>query len=280
MPYQRQMMPRTGEKVFRFRERDRSMQTEEMQFRKRCAELAEKSYRNSQYIFTDFLTEAEQGILQSMAREKAAFPAGFSLWGGHEEAERRIARFGSLEEFGYEELFPVRCIRILPLQKKFAETLTHRDYLGALMHLGLERKVIGDILVDKEEACAYVFCEAQIADFLLENIDQIRHTHMKCELTQEIPQRLVPKPEHMEIQVSSGRLDAVAAQVCHLSRSAVLELFREKKVFVNGTPMENPACQPKPGDMISVRGYGRMRFLGTDRVTRKGKEVVVLERYI
>lgn len=256
------------------------MQTEEIQFRKRIAELAEKSYRNSQYIFTDFLTEAEQAILLSMAKDRTAFPSGFSLWGGHEEAERQMVRFGSLEEFGYEEPFPICCIRIFPMQKKFAESLTHRDYLGALMHLGVERKVVGDILADKEESCAYVFCEEQIAEFLMENIDQIRHTHMKCERTEEIPQRLRPKLDRMEIQIASGRLDAIAAQVCHLSRSAVLELFREKKIFLNGIPMENPACQPKPGDMISVRGYGRMRFLGTDRVTRKGKEVVVLERYI
>ncbi len=256
------------------------MQTEEIQFRKRIAELAEKSYRNSQYIFTDFLTEAEQAVLLSMAKNEAAFPSGFTLWGGREEAERQMARFGSPEEFGYEEPFPICCIHIAPLQKKFAESLTHRDYLGALMHLGLERKVIGDILIDKEESCAYVFCQQQIADFLLENIDQIRHTHMKCALTQEIPRRLQPTLERMEIQIASGRLDAIAAQVCHLSRSAVLELFREKKVLLNGIPMENPSCQPKPGDMISLRGYGKIRFLGTDRVTRKGKEVVVLEKYV
>lgn len=68
--------------------------------------------------------------------------AGITLYGGREEAERKILRFGSEAELGYEQPFPICCIRIRPLSAKFADKLSHRDYLGALMNLGIERSTM------------------------------------------------------------------------------------------------------------------------------------------
>lgn len=84
--------------------------------------------------------------------------AGITLYGGREEAERKILRFGSEAELGYEQPFPICCIRIRPLSAKFADKLSHRDYLGALMNLGIERSTIGDILPGEGEA----FCSVRI----------------------------------------------------------------------------------------------------------------------
>lgn len=108
-------------------------QKELEQLKKRFLDLAEKSYRQNVFAFTGFLSLAEQNALQEAMGKNAFCP--FSLWGGNEDCERRMARFGSAEELGYEEDFPIAALRISPLSEKFSEDFSHRDFLGALMHL-------------------------------------------------------------------------------------------------------------------------------------------------
>ena len=124
------------------------------QLKKRFAELAERSYQKNVYVFTDFLNLSEQAVFFEQERELSY--AGYTLWGGTESSERRMLRFGTEELLGYEEPFPITCIRIRPAAKKFAEDLNHRDFLGALMHLGIERSVLGDICLRDQEA--YLIC--------------------------------------------------------------------------------------------------------------------------
>ena len=99
------------------------------QLKNRIRELADKSYNQNQYTFTGFLGLAEQDALWQVEREVKF--AGITLYGGREEAERKLLRFGSEAELGYEQPFPICCIRIRPLSAKFADKLSHRDYLGA-----------------------------------------------------------------------------------------------------------------------------------------------------
>lgn len=148
------------------------------QLKNRIRELADKSYNQNQYTFTGFLGLAEQDALWQVEREVKF--AGITLYGGREEAERKILRFGSEAELGYEQPFPICCIRIRPLSAKFADKLSHRDYLGALMNLGIERSTIGDILPGEGEA--FLFCQDTIAEFICDNLEQIRHTHVRCEV--------------------------------------------------------------------------------------------------
>ena len=96
------------------------------QLKNRIRELADKSYNQNQYTFTGFLGLAEQDALWQVEREVKF--AGITLYGGREEAERKILRFGSEAELGYEQPFPICCIRIRPLSAKFADKLSHRDY--------------------------------------------------------------------------------------------------------------------------------------------------------
>ncbi|MBR1892297.1 MAG: hypothetical protein IJ815_02040 [Lachnospiraceae bacterium] len=266
------------------------MNAETEQFIKRIKELSETSYTNSQYLFTDFLSEAEISDILSIAGNASdaiskgetiicnAYPSGITLYGGHAEATRRIARFGSMEAFAYEEVFPIKIIHIEPRLAKFADTFTHRDFLGAILNLGIDRKVTGDILTDGTEA--YLFCDEKIADFILDNLDKVKHTHIKCSIAETVPSSMAPHMESFEYQVSSERIDGIVSQVTKISRSKSLELFRTGKVFVNGRQMENPSFTPKSGDMISIRGYGKMRYAGVNRTTKKGKLNISVERFI
>ncbi len=168
-------------------ERKHSDEKEIHQLRNRFRDLAEKSFQQGIFTFTGFLGLSEQDIFWQ--EEGKLSHAGYRLEGGCQAADRVVARFGSPEELGYEVPFPIVCVHIRPLAQKFADDLSHRDFLGALMNLGIERSTIGDIKVGEREA--YLFCLDSIAGFICENLSQVRHTHVKCSLTEgpaDIPQ--------------------------------------------------------------------------------------------
>ncbi len=237
---------------------------------RRFADLADAADRNHHYTFTHFLTEAELAAFLSIRHTLA--PCGYTIWGGREDAERVMIRFGSEEELGYTQPFPICCIHIKPLQTKFADALTHRDFLGAIMHLGIERTEIGDILV--KEHSAYLFCTQAMADYLCQELNRVKHTSMQCTITEEIPTAFSQHFTEGEVQVASERIDAVIAKIYHISRSDCLELFRSGKVFLNSRTVTSNSIQLKPDDKISVRGFGKFRFLGINGHTRKGNLIV------
>ena len=121
----------------------------------RIIELSNRAYKNNIYVFSDFLSLSQQDLFFQAARDKSFAPIAYDLFGGYENCERKMVRFGSENDFGYEVDFPIKCIKIEPLAKKFAKAYTHRDYLGSLMSLGIDRKKFGDIFVDGMDAYMY-----------------------------------------------------------------------------------------------------------------------------
>ncbi|MBQ2803624.1 MAG: hypothetical protein IJF07_06970 [Lachnospiraceae bacterium] len=246
------------------------------QLKNRFRDLADKSFGQNVFTFTGFLGLSEQDIFWQLESELRY--TGYSLYGGCEAADRVMIRFGSVEQLGYEVPFPIVCIHIKPLIAKFADKLSHRDFLGALMNLGIERSTIGDIKVGDKEA--YLFCQDTIAEYICENLEQIKHTHVKCAITEHYASIPQEEPVKKAVQVASERVDAVIAKVYNQSRSEVLELFRTGKIFINGRLCENNSRLLKQGDVINARGYGKFIFSGEVRETRKGKlnvEVLVYE---
>lgn len=243
--------------------------------KKRLLELADRSYSHGIYTYTPFLGLSEQQVFYEIQRDVAY--VGFDMEGGSPLCERKMIRFGSLELLGYEETYPIRCLRIEPLTPKFAEYLTHRDFLGAIMNLGIERSIIGDIFVQDKEAV--VFCQESIADFLTESLEQVRHTHVKCTAAETAGQLREPLREELSLTVSSPRIDTVIAKVYGLARSRSLELFGAGRVFVNGRLTENSSYALKNGDAVTARGFGRFIYNGEQGETRKGKMRIGVEVY-
>lgn len=243
--------------------------------KKRFAELAEKSYLCNQFTFTDFLGLSEQSVFYEFLREYGV--ADHTLWGGHALCERRMVRFGSAEELLYEQSFPIVCIQVKPLQKKFADELTHRDFLGALMNLGIERSTCGDIFVQDKEA--YLYAQESIAAFIIESLDHVKHTSVRCELFEGGPKILQQEPKRQEYLVGSQRLDSVLAKVYKLSRSQSLLLIREKKVYVAGRLCENNSYLLKDGDPVTVRGHGRFVYRGVQYESKKGKAGICIDKW-
>jgi len=251
------------------------VEKEIQQQRNRFHDLANKSFQQGIFTFTGFLGLSEQEIFWQ--EEAKLRYAGYCLEGGCENADRVVIRFGSPEELGYEMPFPVSCIHICPLAQKFADELSHRDFLGALMNLGIERSTLGDIKVGEKEA--YLFCLESIGKFLCENLVQVKHTRVKCTITEDykgIPQE---EPALVNIQVPSLRVDAVLARVYNMSREKSLDLFRAGKVYVDGRLCENHSRQLKAGETVNARGYGKFTLAGESRETRKGKLAVDVAVY-
>ena len=225
-------------------------------------DLAAQSAEGCYYTYSIFLSLAEQDVLL-----KARLPA--SLFGGYENAERKIAVFGSEELFGYTEEPPLVCLKIEPLMQKYAEALTHRDFLGSVIALGLERDVTGDIII--HENVGYMFCLENIADFIAENLTKVRRTDVKCTRVPSPPTESITMPEERAFFVASERIDAVIAAIYGFSRSECSKLFGQKLVFINSRLCESPDARIPENAAVSVRGHGRFIYCGIAKTTRKGR---------
>lgn len=251
------------------------MDKEDLLLQKRLSELANRSYGQNMFTFTDFLSLPELDLFYQ--NEPQLRYAGVTIFGGTKEADRKVIRFGNPDELGYEEEFPICCIVVEPLLEKFAEILNHRDYLGALMNLGIERENLGDIFIKGK--VGYVFCLQRIAEYILENLTQVRHTHVKTKILDTMEDFVQKEMEEIEVLAASERIDGVIAKIYHLSRSQSVELFRGKKIYVNSRLCENNSYVLKPSDMISVRGYGKFVYNGVGHETKKGKLSVKIGIY-
>lgn len=241
----------------------------------RLTELANRSYNNNQYTFTNFLSVQELSEYYGMERELAF--AGVTVYGGCDIAERQMIRFGSEENLGYVEEFPITPILIKPLSSKFSDDLNHRDFLGALMNLGIKRETLGDIFVKGNEAC--LFCIDSMAEYITENLTRIKHTTVIASRDCDVSNITEPTLEDKIIQVNSERIDAVIAKVYNLSRGDSLDLFPKNLVFLNGRLCTENAKNLKAEDKISVRGYGKFIFSNIAGVSKKGKTNCLVKIY-
>lgn len=254
---------------------------EEQLFRNRLCELASRSYGKGIYTFTDFLSLSEQSTVFEMQRELSyAHP---SFFGGADFCERRILRFGCEDEMGYDEPYPIYAVEVSPAAPAFAAPLTHRDYLGAILNLGIERSVIGDIAIDRDTNTAYVFCLESISDFLAENLVKVRREGVKCRIIYdltELPTGIEPRLERKTLSVASARIDAVLSAAWNISRTDSSDAVKSGLVFVNQRLCTSPSDNLKEGDLVSLRGKGRFIYLGVNYVSRKGRDNISLDMFV
>lgn len=231
--------------------------------KKRFKELNERSRNKGIYFYSDFLNLYEQTILYDELKY------GYTLYGGFSEAERKIAIFGSEDEFGYPPQPPVKILKVSPLSQKFADDLTHRDFLGSLMGLGIKRETLGDIIIS--DNCGYIFCLENMAKFIIDNLTSVRRTSVFCEECENLPENALPLPEEKLIIVSSLRLDALISAIYNISRSKSSALVDGEKVFINGKLINSISKTIENDDTVSVRGYGRFKLTEILGDTRKGR---------
>ncbi len=240
-------------------------------FKNRIKELSERSKNRGIYFYSDFLNLYEQTILYETIKY------GYTLEGGYEDAERKIACFGDEQELCYPPQPPVSIICIEPLSAKFSDTLTHRDFLGSLIGLGIKRETLGDIII--KDNVGYLFCLDSISKFIIDNLTKVKHTSVSCSICNELPQKILPEPKEKVIIVSSLRLDAAISSVYDLSRSKSAALVDGEKVFINGKLTNSISKNIEIGETISVRGYGRFRYIDILGGTKKGRTRILCQIY-
>ncbi len=236
--------------------------------------MAETCFRRDVPTNTDFLNLSEQTIFQYVSGMLP--PVRYVLSGGFESSERKVVCFLPSYE---EELIdpPYDCVKIDPVNRKFAEELSHRDYLGAIMNLGIERSMLGDIVI--KDGTAYVFALKKMSRYLTESLTTIRHTSVTAAITEDAGDILKPEFEEIQGTVSSVRLDSIVALCGRLSRTKAAAYIESEKVFVNGQIVTNVSRSMKDGEIISVRGIGKFKFDSAGGQTKKGRTVVTLLKY-
>ena len=223
-------------------------------------ELCQRAAKRHITLYSRFLNLAQQREGEIAARRAGA---EYCLYGGAQDCERRMLAVSG-EDVPDESLFPIACLLAAPRSARFAAPIAHRDVLGALMGLGIERELIGDIVL--REAGAYIFCVERMADFICQSLVQIGRTDVRCERA-EPPQGALRETREVRLQVSSPRLDAIAAHLFHLSRGDAQQLFRQGRVMVDDAPCERPDYQLRDGRVWpgTVSGCRRPKQEGQGR---------------
>ena len=239
--------------------------------KKQLSALSKRAEGGSVYLYSDFLTLSEQSELLKLNLPNV------SLFGGFELAERKIARFGLPEEFGYEEPMPITCLKLDPKDEKFGAAPSHRDYLGAVMNLGIECDTIGDIVVLPDGA--YLFALSRIAPYILENLSRAGRSALSVSYAKTLPDALSPRLERIRINVASERADAVVAAIFRMPRARASALFEAGRVFLGGEELLNGSKPLKEGASVSVRGFGKFIYEGIDGTSRKGRLFVESSLY-
>ena len=237
-------------------------------------DLCLRSEKTGIWQYSGFLSPAEQEELLRCP-ESAGCP--FFLTGGYEAAERKILAAGWEEEAGPPDP-PVSMIAVTPKSAKFAEELTHRDYLGAILGLGIERGLIGDIIVRDKHA--WFFCLSSAAEMITSSLVQVRRTAVTAAVTTPDVPELQPRYIPLRLNVASERLDAVTAAFAACSRTQAEKLFSAEKVFVNGRTVTDRSTRLKEGDALSVRGFGKAVYDGIEYETKKNRLWVRLRKLI
>jgi RNA-binding protein YlmH len=229
------------------------------QIRKRWGTIldqAETALRTHVTKTTSFLSPGEWGYADSLLSHYSDLR--WMLEGGYQDAERR--RLIMMPDYRMpEELAPpVAFLRVT--HKAKMKTLTHRDYLGAVLSLGIEREMIGDILVYDHSACFVVVPE--LSDYLMWHLDTVGSVSVTVEGIDEIPEAaMLEELEVIKGTVASLRLDAVLSVALRISRQKAQALIASQKVSLNWQPIQKHTVALHEHDIISIQGSGRLKLL-------------------
>lgn len=227
------------------------MTAEQTELFRRMDDLAERCARKGCVTAGSFLTPAEQLWLRSFRLPEEV---RLLLAGGGADNERRCPFF--LPWYEEDENRAVEeALRAVHIRSYFG-TAGHRDYLGAILGLGIRREWLGDIQLSGEDC--WVFCIASVEPVLLGELSKVGRVSVKCE---SVPLSAVPAPEietkELHFTVKSLRVDAVAGELFSLSRTAAAEKIRLGELSLNYSVCTKVDAEIHEGDVLSLRGHGK-----------------------
>ena len=263
--------------------------TDDALFEAKITELAERAERYREGYST-FLTPKEQIVAAKILACKKFDCVSF-FFGGYDGSERNrlfvIPEYMAIEgeynaeniRLNYAETVSEAVVPI-KVQGSGYKKLTHRDYLGSLLGLGIERNVIGDIAV-LDELSAVIFCDGKIAEYILLELKKIGSDTVKAKRF-ELPEDFCVKRKFQSISdtVASARFDCVVSALCGLSREKAQGVIRIGEAELDYFSEDRPDRTVCEGSIISVRGYGKFVIVSLSEQTKKGRLRLLANKYI
>lgn len=245
---------------------------EELLFLRRLRDLADISAAKYISRFTAFLTERQQRLAEEFIRQNRIENA--LLFGGYEEAVRKQCGFFPVSEDPLEEAFPH-----VGITAKYPshQCLSHRDFLGSLMGLGIKRESVGDILPG--EGHCTLFLAESISDFVLQELIKVGNTGVSCTVGFDLAQLPVPSYREVAGTIGSVRMDSLVKLLTNLAREKSANLIRSGLVRRNDSPVESVSEAFEPGDTVTIRGFGKYKIDAIGGLTRKGRLPVKARQY-
>ena len=239
----------------------------------KLVDFATQALKNRKYKLSGFLSPFEQEMAGTIANSLGELKVDFD--GGFVGAERQRVAFCN-EDFQGTPAFEISVIKA-EWNGEFAR-LGHRDVLGAILSLGVDRECVGDIIATKD--FARIIVDKKMADYFSTNLTQIGNVSVKTEIDEL--ENIAPKEERVkEIKatVASLRADSIAAVGFGMSRSKAAADISAEKVQLNWQTVKNSSQTIKQGDVLSMRGRGRLEVAEITGQTKKGRIGVLLKRF-
>ncbi len=235
----------------------------------RIDDLKQISQKSNAPKFIGFLSTEETAI----AVKQFSFGEKYILFGGYETAERLM--LGVLPDWCDDPAFPITAITFT---YRACDKLAHRDFLGALMALGITRESIGDILI--ENGRAVVFVAHDVSKFVLSQIEKVGNVGVAlgAGYTEPLPQ--LGKKQECSVTVASVRIDCVVAAICNISRTQATQKITDSFVLVNSVCVTKPTLNVKSQDKITVRQKGKFEVISCDELSKKGRIILKYNKYI
>ncbi len=235
----------------------------------RVEDLKYLCQKTSSPKFLGFLTPDELSVsLKCLKNDK-----NYSYFGGYEGAERTVLAF--LPDWCDEPIYPITA---LTFTYRKCDTLSHRDFLGALMALGITRETIGDILV--ESGRAVVFVLSDIVDFVVSQINKIGRVGVNVSVGFENPLPSISKKLSFSTTVASLRLDCVVSALCGCSRKDAAQIISEGFVFVNSVCINKITFNLTANSSLAVRQKGKFEITACDEFSKKGRIILKYNKYV
>lgn len=236
----------------------------------RVGDVADIVEKSNHFKFFGFLSLEEKVLCERIISRRNV---KYSFFGGYDNATRVV--LGCFPDWASDIPFPITPITFI---YRKSEVLKHRDFLGAILSLGLKRETVGDILIGEGYAIAFVLDE--ISDFVVSQIDKVARVGVTAKIGCDLPLPSISELSEFSATVSSERLDCVVSALCNISRSQALSKIEGGFVSVNSQICEKATKTVISGDAVTIRGFGKFLIDSLIDKTRKGRIVLKYKKYV
>lgn len=211
--------------------------------------------------FTFFLEPNEIKEVSKYFKKKE-----FNIFKPFQEAEKVIL---------YKDKLP----KIILLKIKTKEKLRHQDILGSIFSLNIDKSLFGDIIIDNNNY--YFYLLESMKNYVLTNLTKIKNSSIKLEeIDINTLKEYKRNYKELELIVKNERIDIIVSNLTNTSRNKVKDKFKNKEIILNYEVLTNPSHLLKEGDIFSIRKYGKFKYIGKVKQTKKNNYIIKIYKYL